>query len=107
MKKLFKYLFYLIIASIFLSSCQSVQDGLSKKKGNKRDEFLVEKKNPLIVPPDSQELPKPSSSTDEEEEEINLKKIIKEGSGSKNISEDSQTSDSSLEKSIIEKIKKN
>ena len=44
---------------LFLNSCGTVAEGLggSKKKGS--DEFLVEKKSPLVLPPSFGELPEP------------------------------------------------
>ena len=52
----------LLILFIFLfTSCQSIKDGLSGKKSENSDEFLVQKKSPLVTPPKFLELPKPSS----------------------------------------------
>ena len=73
--------FYLIIFSILLSSCQSIKDGLSGKKSENSDEFLVKKKNPLVMPPKFMELPEPKEKTfDEEiaaiEEADNIKNIL-------------------------------
>ena len=59
--------FYLIIFSIFLTSCQSIKDGLSGRKSENSDEFLVKKKNPLVMPPKFMELPKPEEETFERE----------------------------------------
>ena len=59
--------FYLVIFSIFLTSCQSIKDGLSGKKNDNSDEFLVKKKNPLVMPPKFMELPKPEEETFERE----------------------------------------
>ena len=59
--------FYLIIFSIFFTSCQSIKDGLSGRKAENSDEFLVKKKNPLVMPPKFMELPKPEEKTYEEE----------------------------------------
>ena len=59
--------FYLIIFSIFLTSCQSVKDGLSGRKSENSDEFLVKKKNPLVMPPKFMELPKPNEETFDKE----------------------------------------
>ena len=65
---------------ILLMGCQNVREGLSLKKKQGVDEFLIEKKNPLVVPPEFSKLPKP---TDDEEKEttqnddINLSKILK------------------------------
>ena len=62
-----KFNFYLVIFSIFLTSCQSIKDGLSGKKTENSDEFLVKKKNPLVMPPKFMELPKPEEETFERE----------------------------------------
>ena len=64
---MYKINFYLIILSIFLTSCQSIKDGLSGRKSENSDEFLVKKKNPLVMPPKFMELPKPEEETFEKE----------------------------------------
>ena len=64
---MYKINFYLIIFSIFLTSCQSIKDGLSGRKSENSDEFLVKKKNPLVMPPKFMELPKPEEETFEME----------------------------------------
>ena len=104
MKNLFKYLFVLLI---LLNSCQSVKDGLSGNKKNTAEEFLVEKKNPLVLPPDFEKLPKPGNIDlkASEEGDIDLKKIIGKSNVSKNKSK-SKNIDRSLEKSILDKINK-
>ena len=68
---------------IFLNSCQGIKDNLSIKKKQNTDEFLVEKKNPLVFPPDYDKLPKPLSEEDKidiaekENEKIDFSKIFK------------------------------
>ena len=42
----------IIIVLILMTACQSVKDGLTMQKKNNSDEFLIKKKNPLILPPD-------------------------------------------------------
>ena len=70
MKKI-KLLFNaLVFLSLFLTSCQSIKDGLSGRKQENSDEFLVQKKNPLVVPPDFMKLPKP------QEEALNAEDMI-------------------------------
>ena len=60
----------LILVSCFtLTACQSVKDGLSGNKSNNSDEFLVQKKNPLILPPKYLKLPKPKDLIAVSEEE--------------------------------------
>ena len=104
MKKLFKYLF---VSLILLNGCQSVKDGLSGNKKNTAEEFLVEKKNPLVLPPDFDKLPKPGNidSKDLEEGDIDLENIIGKSNVSKTKSKNKNI-DGSLENIILEKINK-
>ena len=92
-----------------LSACQSLKDGLTGKKKNNTDEFLVEKKNPLVLPPKFDELPKPKTLAEENknEKEIDLKSIIITESSVETKIPIDKTIGSSLEKKILEKIKKN
>ena len=57
--KLFKFYIAICIVLI-LSSCGAIKDGFSNQKKNNNDEFLVEKKSPLVMPPDYNELPIPN-----------------------------------------------
>ena len=96
----------LILIFAYLQGCSSVTEGFKLKKGNTGDEFLVEKKNPLVLPPNFSKLPEPVSVTENENEnEFDLKEIL---DGDK-IKEDSEISksNSSLQNSIIKKIQKN
>ena len=56
--------FFLVISLFVLCSCQSVKDALSGKKYENSDEFLVIKKNPLVLPPNFKDLPTPKDVTD-------------------------------------------
>ena len=112
MKSLSKNLFYLFLVLIALSACQSVKDGLTGTKKSTSDEFLVEKKNPLVLPPEFGKLPVPNTIVDSDQDnnsddEVDLRVIL--GKGKTLIKTDSkkQTTNNSLEKSIIEKIKNN
>ena len=87
---------------IFLSSCggtfDSVKRGLTGQKKNSADEFLVKKKDPLILPPDFENLPIP----DEEATDI-AENTIFENTLETAIEENTSKSDS-VEKSILRKI---
>ena len=93
---------------LFLNSCGTVAKGLggSKKKGS--DEFLVEKKSPLVLPPSFGVLPEPGKEPDENT--ISKKKITSDiediinQSSSTSISEKSDDTKNSIEQSIIKKI---
>lgn len=68
----------LLVALVGLS-CQSIKDGLSGKKSENSDEFLVQKKSPLVLPPKFLELPQPKDKDEENiqlEEEIDIEKIL-------------------------------
>ena len=82
MKKL-KKIFCFAIFFIFLNGCQSVKDGLSGTKRTNSDEFLVQKKSPLVLPPKFLELPQPKDKNDDSnekniqsEEEIDIEKML-------------------------------
>ena len=97
-----------LVCLISLPSCQSIQEGFSGKKKKSGDEFLVQKKNPLVKPENFNELPRPSEKkatvtqkTDEEDNIEDLFQIDTQETSSEN-------SDLSvLEKSILKKINKN
>jgi len=61
-------IFLVLVSCLVLASCQSVKDGLSGSKSENSDEFLVQKKNPLVLPPKYLELPMPQDSITENKE---------------------------------------
>jgi hypothetical protein len=61
-------LLLILISCFALTACQSIKDGLSGAKTENSDEFLVQKKNPLVLPPKYSELPRPQNSTIENKE---------------------------------------
>ena len=85
------------------SSCTSVKETLSGANKKNTDEFLVKKKDPLVLPPKFNDLPKPQTKNEEINEEINEEKAI-DLSGilsSTDIKKEKiDVSESSLEKSI-------
>ena len=96
-KKIFLYFLFIFI----LSSCQSIKENLSMKKKKSVDEFLIEKKNPLVVPPEFSKLPVPKSLDENTEnsvdknEDLDLSKVLNESETIK-----PTNSSSELEKSI-------
>ena len=105
-----KYFYFIILSIILLTSCQGTKDALGgKTRSDNSDEFLVEKKNPLSMPPDFDELPLPENSikNEIEQESQTLKNKLKVSSSEKNTSSSNTSKDqspSSIEKSILEKI---
>ena len=94
-----------------LTSCQSAKEGLSGRKKDNTDEFLVQKKNPLVLPPDYNDLPLPKDykiKDDQSAENIDneIKKLM-ESEEKDNVSNNDSTRDSSLEDSIIKILNEN
>ena len=99
---MFKKIVYVIILAFLVTSCadtfSAVKRGLTGAKADSADEFLVKKKDPLILPPDYENLPIPDESIVDREAisdfEKNLEALI----------EDDTPSSSSVEGSILKKI---
>lgn len=91
----------------FLSSCGTIKEGFKNQKKDSSDEFLVEKKSPLVMPPDYDQLPLPGSNNkDDITDNRNIKSIISETPKEKD-QNTIENSDESFETSILKKIKKN
>ena len=107
MKKIFK-LTTIIISIIALNSCGTLRDGFTSQKKNSIDEFLVEKKSPLVMPPDFNELPlpqQPNQSIDSEEE-IDIKSLMTNNNDAV-LDNQNTNQNTEFENSIMEKIKNN
>jgi len=106
MKNLNKLIILLLsLIFIFLNGCKGIKENLTLKKKQTSDEFLVQKKNPLVLPPDYNDLPKPLSEekiVDQNNKEVDLSKIFKKSKKSE--SKSSSDINKSLEDSIREKI---
>ena len=96
---MYKRLIYILLF-VFLTSCadtfDSVKRGLTGAKKSSADEFLVQKKDPLILPPDYENLPSPDEGKFVLEENSIFQDTLDTG-------EDSSTS-TSIESSILKKI---
>ena len=105
-----KIKFFLIVCIFLLGSCQGVKDALEGKRRSKSgDEFLVEKKNPLTVPPNFDELPEPVDTAKENlaadsENEDDLQQIIDMAENDHN---EEINESGSLENLILEEINQN
>ena len=106
MNKIFNII--LLVIFVFLSSCgdtwQSVKRGLTGEKRTSSDEFLVKKKDPLVVPPNFERMPVPGVERvlEEEAEEIESILSIKEDA-----EEDELRSQGSVEENVLKRLKKN
>ena len=108
MNKFFK-ISKLLFLLLFIYSCGSVGEALQgKKRSDQGDEFLIDKKNPLVLPPDFNKLPEPGEANiksikEIESDQTNLKDLLK----TTDIQEDvtKQVDSTSIESSILKKIK--
>tara|TARA_A100001035_G_C27529994_1_gene384807 strand:+ start:259 stop:576 length:318 start_codon:yes stop_codon:yes gene_type:complete len=102
--KYFKVLFLIHILLLFYS-CGSVKEGFVNQKKNSNDEFFVEKKSPLVLPPDYNELPIPSENNNVTDDNKNkIEKLVNDKDDSKK-SDNSSDENKNFEDSLLEKIK--
>ena len=105
--KIFKKIILLSFLYI-LTSCGTLKEGFSNQKKNNNDEFLVEKKSPLIMPPDYNELPVPNAPSNQAlSEENSIKKLVTNEEKNTNTSNANSSESTGLEESLLEKIKNN
>ena len=107
-----KILNKIIIIIFFLntacaSSWEDIKKGLGGEKRTSTDEFLVKKKDPLVVPPQWKDLPQPGQSTksgDEVEEVTDIEELIQLGKNQESLTNIEQ-SGGNLEDMVLKKIK--
>ena len=100
-------IFFLIGIFLIFSSCGSFKDAFSNQMKNSSDEFLVEKKSPLVTPPEYNELPVPKINEDEVQSSDNKIKNLMSNQDTNDIQNNNGSVSESLDNSIIKKIKKN
>ena len=105
------YPIFLLFFLFIVSGCQDVKKGFSGKKIDQGEEFLVIKKNPLVVPPDFEKMPIPKNEIEksnsikvENNQDSDFKKLLKTQDQNIDVS-DSRENTGDLEKKIIDKIK--
>ena len=99
---MYKKIIFTISIIFFVSSCgtlDSVKRGLTGEKRVSTDEFFIKKKDPLILPPDYENLPTPDEGSAVLNEEISsFEKTLSESI------EDNSSTSSTTENSILKKI---
>ena len=105
MNKFKNFIFFYIL--IFLMSCGTVKEGFKSQKKNNTDEFLVEKKSPLTMPPDFEELPIPKKKEKETDKKENEFKTLITKENIENMSDNNKDVNKNFEESLLDKIKKN
>mgnify|MGYP001225859102 FL=1 len=99
-----KFILYLITISFLITSCggndwAAIKRGVTGAKSNDTDEFLVKKKDPLILPPDFESLPTPGDRRSAKQEISIFEETLGETA-------EEDDSSKSIEQSILKKIQK-
>jgi len=98
-----KFILYLSLLCLTLSACGSLKETgkiLRNEKVSNSDEFLIQKRNPLSIPPDFRKLPLPESASTKNEVKTSFEKML--GSSNK---VKTNKNPSSLEESILTEIR--
>ena len=97
-----KKIIHILTIIFFVTSCgsmDSVKRGLTGEKAKSTDEFLIQKKDPLILPPNYENLPTPEERVVATEEYLIFEKTLETSTG------DKTSTSSSIEDSVIKKIR--
>ena len=94
---------YIILSLIIFTfaACGDAAKTLRNEKIKTTDEFLVKKRQPLVLPPDYNKLPEPKSNEKKVSRDEDIKSILKTPQKKK-----SSDTSSSIEQKILNKIRK-
>jgi len=98
----------ILLMMLVTASCQTLKNAVSGAKQENSDEFLVQKKNPLVLPPDFNDLPVPydkSVKATEVQIEDDIEKLLGMENNTENTNQESDSS--SIENFVLKKIKEN
>jgi len=101
-------IYLILLMMLVTASCQSFKNAVSGVKQENSDEFLVQKKNPLVLPPNFTDLPVPfdeSPKVTEVQIEDDIEKLLGVENNTKNTNDTSDSS--SIESFVLKKIKEN
>ena len=91
---------------LFLYSCSTVKEGFTNQKKSSSDEFLVEKKLPLVMPPDYNDLPVPDQNKETAETNENkIKDLVTKNENENGEMKNAEDDNLNIEQSILKKIK--
>ena len=98
--------FIILNILLMLYSCGTIKEGFTNQKKNSSDEFLVEKKSPLVMPPSYGELPTPSNDKTTKESQTNkIESLISKKNEKEKL--ENVDLDKNFEESILDEIKNN
>ena len=108
--KIDKYfsLILIVILAVLISGCGSVKSAFDSGRKNSSEEFLVEKKSPLTMPPDFDELPIPQAGKDEKiDQDKDIELLITKDVANQENMDQINNSDKEFLELILDKIRNN
>ena len=103
--KYFKLLIFFQLI-LFLYSCSTIKEGFTNQKKSSSDEFLVEKKSPLVMPPNYNDLPVPDENKETAEANENkIKDLVTKNENENSEMNNTEDGNLNIEQSILKKIK--
>ena len=99
--------FILLNFLLLLVSCGTAKDIFVNQKKGSTDEFLVEKKSPLVMPPDYNELPIPKEKIEQTDINENEFKTLITQKNQDTKSDSNEDVNKNFEELLLDKIKKN
>ena len=108
--KIDKYisLILILVIAVLFSGCSSVKSAFDSGRKNSSDEFLVEKKSPLSMPPDFDELPVPKADKEKKVDQDNdIELLITKDAANQENTDQINNLDEEFLEFILEKIRNN
>ena len=106
MIKKYNFIILIITLGLLLSNCSTVKEAFDPQRKNSSEEFLVEKKSPLSMPPEFNELPVPQSNIEEDKDQNkDIELLISKDNTGQNNQDQINKSDKDFLKLLLDKIK--
>ena len=108
--KIDKYssLILILVMAVLYSGCSSVKSAFDSGRKNSSEEFLVEKKSPLSMPPDFDELPVPKADIEKKiDQDKDIELLITKDAANQENTDQINNSDEEFLELILEKIRNN
>ena len=99
--------FILLNFILLLVSCSTMKSAFVNEKKNNTDKFLVEKKSPLVMPPDYNDLPIPKEKIEQTDINENEFKTLITQKNQDTKSDNNEDVNKNFEELLLDKIKKN
>ena len=108
LKKKYKVFILLGVVSMLFSNCSTVKKAFDPERKNSTQEFLVEKKLPLSMPSDFNELAVPQINNQEKvNQDTDIESLINQSMSYDNQENETENEGKGFELIILDKIKNN